>query len=173
VEIVNERIREYREVSLQISQKEMAEAVGIEYSRFKKIEDAKAEVALKELLAIADKYEVSLDYFLGRRRFPMSVNADESERKMWDMLEHIPQEDMDYVYNAIKASLNITDDDEVTTVCYGKEEKWTSRETAKRFYIRAMAGSEGSEHERYSNIYIQLCMGEKVCRDEVDDDGEN
>ena len=54
-----------------------------------------------------------------------------------------------------------------------KEEKWKSRDAAKDFFLKAMAGSEGSEHERYSNIYVQLSMGETICRDEVDDDGEN
>ena len=172
MQIVNERIREYREVALQISREEMAEAVGIECSRLKEIEDKKSEATLKEVLKIADKYEVCLDYFLGRRRFPMSVNANLEEAKMWTAMEHLSREDMDVVIKAIKTSLNETDD-EVTTVCYGKEEKWESREAAKGFFLRAMAGSEGSEHERYSNIYVQLCTGEKVCRDEVDDDGEN
>jgi len=31
-----------------------------------------------------------------------------------------------------------------------------------------MAGSEGSEQERYSNIYLQLCLGMTECRDEIE-----
>lgn len=172
MQIVNERIREYREVALQISCEEMAEAVGMECSRLQEIEDKKVEATLKEVLKIADKYEVCLDYFLGRRRFPMSVNANMEEMKMWTAMEHLSREEMETVIKAIKVSLNETDD-EVTTICYGKEEKWESREKAMDFFLRAMAGSEGSEHERYSNIYVQLSMGEKICRDEVEDDGED
>lgn len=31
-----------------------------------------------------------------------------------------------------------------------------------------MAGSEGSEQERYATIYTQLCLGMTECSDEVD-----
>lgn len=56
--------------------------------------------------------------------------------------------------------------DSVTVVCYGETEVWDSRDEAANFYLQAMAGSEGSEHERYSNIYTQLITGETVCSDE-------
>ncbi len=56
--------------------------------------------------------------------------------------------------------------EEITVTCYGEKEVWTSREEAKKFYLLAMAGSEGSEHERYSNIYMQLCLGLTECSDE-------
>jgi len=56
--------------------------------------------------------------------------------------------------------------EEISITCYGQTEVWTSREKAKAFYLKAMAGSEGSEHERYSNIYMQLCLGLCVCGDE-------
>lgn len=56
----------------------------------------------------------------------------------------------------------------VTTVCYGKKDTWLSREEAQAFFLKAMAGSDGSERERYANICIQLCMGMTECSDEVD-----
>ena len=59
-------------------------------------------------------------------------------------------------------------DDKVTTICYGKEEIWNSREEAMAFFLEGMAASEGSEHERYSTIYVKLSLGMKVCSDEVD-----
>ena len=41
----------------------------------------------------------------------------------------------------------------VRTVCYGKADEWYSREEAERFFLRAMAMSEGSEEARYTKIY--------------------
>ena len=54
----------------------------------------------------------------------------------------------------------------VKTVCYGKEEIWDSRTEAAEFYLQAMAGSEGSECDRYTKIYMELLSGYDVCRDE-------
>lgn len=58
--------------------------------------------------------------------------------------------------------------DTVTTVCYGEKEVWDSREEAVSFFLRAIAGSEGSECERYKNVYTRLITGEKICSDETD-----
>lgn len=54
----------------------------------------------------------------------------------------------------------------VRTVCYGKTEEWFSREEAEQFFLRAMAGSEGSEQSRYTKIYTELKMGLTLCTDE-------
>ena len=56
--------------------------------------------------------------------------------------------------------------DTVKTVCYGKEEIWDSRKEAADFFLEAVAGSEGSECERYIRIYTELLMGKPVCSDE-------
>lgn len=53
----------------------------------------------------------------------------------------------------------------VKTICYGREEVWDSREDALEFYMKAMAGSEGSEQERYAKIVAELAMGKAVCSD--------
>ena len=57
--------------------------------------------------------------------------------------------------------------DSVKVTCYGKEEVWDSRKEAADFYLRAIAGSEGSECERYTKIYTELLMGLSTCTDEV------
>lgn len=57
--------------------------------------------------------------------------------------------------------------EEITTVCYGEEQKWKSRQEAIDFYINAMASSEGSERERYTEILLQLDSGLTYCTDEV------
>lgn len=56
----------------------------------------------------------------------------------------------------------------VKTICYGKEDVWDSRKEAADFFLRAIAGSEGSECERYTKIYTELLMGKPVCTDEED-----
>ena len=53
----------------------------------------------------------------------------------------------------------------VKTICYGREEVWDSREEALEFYMKAMAGSEGSEQERYAKVVAELAMGKAVCTD--------
>lgn len=57
--------------------------------------------------------------------------------------------------------------EQITTICYGKKDTWQSREEAISFFRQAMASSEGSEHDRYFSIYIQLCLGMMECSDEV------
>ena len=54
----------------------------------------------------------------------------------------------------------------IVTVCYGKEESWESKEAAEQFFLQAMMGSDGSERERYANIYIKLQMGMAFCTDD-------
>ena len=44
--------------------------------------------------------------------------------------------------------------EQITTICYGKKDTWQSREEAQAFFLKAMAGSEGSEQERLSLIHI-------------------
>ena len=56
--------------------------------------------------------------------------------------------------------------DAVKITCYGQTEVWDSRKDAADFYLRAIAGSEGSECERYTKIYTELLMGKEVCTDE-------
>lgn len=55
--------------------------------------------------------------------------------------------------------------DSVKTICYGKEELWDSRKDAADFFLQAIAGSEGSECERYTTIYTKLVEGLDVCSD--------
>jgi hypothetical protein len=45
-------------------------------------------------------------------------------------------------------------------------ESWESKEAAEQFFLQAMMGSDGSERERYTNIYIKLKMGMTFCTDD-------
>lgn len=53
----------------------------------------------------------------------------------------------------------------VKTKCHGEVIKWKSREEAKEFFLEAMMDTEGSEHDRYSAIYLQLIHGLSYCTD--------
>ena len=54
----------------------------------------------------------------------------------------------------------------VKTICYRQENEWEDREDAKAFFLQAMAGSDGSERERYTNVYTKLMSGKAVCSDD-------
>lgn len=53
----------------------------------------------------------------------------------------------------------------IKTKCYGEIKEWNNREEAKSFFLEAMMNSEGSEHHRYSTIYIKLVSGLLFCDD--------
>lgn len=53
----------------------------------------------------------------------------------------------------------------VTIICYGQKETKTRQEAIDDFY-EAMLCSEGSEHERYENIFFQLMNGKMECNDQ-------
>ena len=55
--------------------------------------------------------------------------------------------------------------DSVKVTCYGETKIWDSRKEAADFYLSAIAGSEGSECERYTKIYTDLVSGKKECSD--------
>lgn len=57
--------------------------------------------------------------------------------------------------------------DMVTIKCYGKEEQM-EREEAKAFYLEGMMCCDGSERDRYTNIYLQLLDGNDYCSDEIE-----
>ena len=58
--------------------------------------------------------------------------------------------------------------DTVTTVCGGVERIWDSRKEAADFFLEAVASTEGSECERYANVYAKLLSGAAFCTDSPD-----
>lgn len=54
-----------------------------------------------------------------------------------------------------------------TITCYGKTKRYpeSKRESMKREYMLGMAMCDGSEKDRYTNIYLDLVSGAKVCSD--------
>lgn len=56
--------------------------------------------------------------------------------------------------------------DKVVIICYNQAEEWESRKQAIAFYKECMFNSEGSEQERYVNIFQQLEEGQDLCIDD-------
>ena len=56
-------------------------------------------------------------------------------------------------------------DGPVTVICYGKRDEYRSRLAAKMFFMLGMECCGGSERDRYTDIYLALEAGEKVCTD--------
>lgn len=67
--------------------------------------------------------------------------------------------------NAIIGVDIVRKSDTITTVCYGEKQVWDSRQEAADYFLQAIAGGEGSECERYANIYSQLISGKNTCSD--------
>ena len=59
---------------------------------------------------------------------------------------------------------------EVTTICYGEKQEWTSRQKAREYFLQASMGCDpaSSECSRYTKIYAELVMGKSLCTDEED-----
>lgn len=53
----------------------------------------------------------------------------------------------------------------VEVICYGKRDKWENREKAIAFYLEGMMVCDGSERNRYTNVYLDLVAGKDVCSD--------
>jgi hypothetical protein len=56
--------------------------------------------------------------------------------------------------------------DAVTTICYGEKRVWDSADEAKAFFLEGAMSCDGSEQQRYMNIYTKLMEG----AEEADDD---
>lgn len=56
----------------------------------------------------------------------------------------------------------------IVTVCYDTVEYWNTREEAENYFLQGMMCSEGSERDRYTNVYCKLVEGKTYCTDDFD-----
>lgn len=77
MQILAKRLKELRE-NRRIYQKEMAEILGLSFRGYQDYETNKSEPKLKTLIAIADYFQVSIDYLVGRTDVP-GVNRGDAE----------------------------------------------------------------------------------------------
>lgn len=58
----------------------------------------------------------------------------------------------------------------VTTVCYGREDEWKTREEAEQKFLDLMMQvAPGAERDRYVNVYIKLKAGKMRCTDDMEE----
>ena len=55
--------------------------------------------------------------------------------------------------------------DAVKITCYGQTKVWDDRQEAIKEFLEGMTCCEGSERDRYTNIYLQLIEGCTECED--------
>ena len=154
------RMKEFREKYLQISVEEFSKQTGIDIGRIRKIETGQGKVRLSEMVTVMDVYSLSSEYLLGRVDRPKPIIMDPQTANAWAAIEQLSREDLHKLDDMMKKKQG------VTTICYGEEKVWDSREEAEAFFLQAMAGSEGNEQNRYATIYTKLQMGLEVCSDD-------
>lgn len=69
MQILAKRLKELRE-SRRVYQRELAERLGLSYRGYQDYETNQSEPKLKTLIALADYYQVSIDYLVGRTDVP-------------------------------------------------------------------------------------------------------
>lgn len=90
----------------------------------------------------------------------------------WEYIREIlANKSKEEVYDEIKiiSDDDLIEEDNVITVCYGKEETWTSREEAEEHFLNYILRTDaGSERDRYVNILCKLKSGEDYCTDSIE-----
>ena len=96
--------------------------------------------------------------------YPVNAHNSEQEIKC--------RKDADFVIRAesdetVKRILSDMDSLSVVKVICGEKQDIMERREAANFYYNAMSSSDGSEKERYTNVYCKLMMGAKVASDTI------
>lgn len=90
----------------------------------------------------------------------------------WEYVREIlTSKSKEEVYEEIKivSDDDVIEEETVITVCYGKEETWTSRTEAEEHFLNYVLRTDaGSERDRYVNILCKLKSGEDYCTDSLE-----
>lgn len=73
-----ESLRRFR-TNFHLSQKQVANAGKVSWQSYQSYESGKAAPSVKIIMNIADAYDVSTDYLVGRSDMPKPTNFDEKE----------------------------------------------------------------------------------------------
>jgi len=112
-----------------------------------------------ELTKMADPYNTTL--LPGEKGTVMHIDDIGTIHVRWDCGSHLG---VVFGEDACKKL------DSVKVTCYGETKLWDNRVDAVKFYLEGMAACEGSERDRYTNIYLQLLEGRTECEDIPDDE---
>lgn len=95
-ENVGASLRRFRE-KFNLNQRVVAKRIGIPYQSYQTYEYGKSVPSAEVIVKIADAYNVSTDYLLGRSDMPQPTNFDEREvkeafaiRDAWRQLQRFP-----------------------------------------------------------------------------------
>ncbi len=99
--VYGRRIKEYMEFS-ELTMEDIAIQSGLPVSGIESIilEDRIPEI--RELLAIAEINEISLDYFLGRIKYPLPVSRTKIEAEFYCIIEQLSKEDLYELLKKVK-----------------------------------------------------------------------
>lgn len=125
---VGERIKELRE-KRGWSQREFAKRLGISYSVVNRIELGKRPVDDRELAKIADLFDVTTDYLLGRSD---SIYTIEEEEFIQDVNRHITVSDLKEKYRLTIDGEPATDEEIENIVAFIRALRTTKKEKSKK-----------------------------------------
>lgn len=90
------RLRELR-TEKNLLQKDLAEKLGVDRTTYSKYESGASEPNYETLLKLADIFDVSIDYLLGRdekEKKPASDSTDGLDPELLDLIKRIPDNRM-------------------------------------------------------------------------------
>ena len=90
-----------------ISQQELATEVGVSQQSINKYENHNVEPDIKTLIAIADYFNVSVDYLIGRTDENSPTPASSTYDNICRKCKRLKKREMDYIEVVINAILNM------------------------------------------------------------------
>lgn len=100
--IENQRIKEWRQIT-NLSEEQFAKETGLPVERIQKIEAGKIKVTLKDIVAVADAFFLSMDYLIGRKEKPSPILMSEEQASAWAKIERLAPEQLDELIRELRA----------------------------------------------------------------------
>ena len=88
---VADSLRRFRK-EFNLTQRAVSEAVGMNETAYQRYERGTREPAFKQLLAIADKFNVSIDYLVGRAEKPLDTQTEKPLATQTDNPDFVERE---------------------------------------------------------------------------------
>ncbi len=100
--VYSSRIKEYMELS-DLTMEDVAKRSGLPLSGIESIILEDRIPKISELLAIAEINDISMDYFLGRIKYPLFVSRTKIEAEFYCTIEQLPKEDLSELLKRVEA----------------------------------------------------------------------
>ncbi len=89
--VFSQRIKEFMFL-MNVTLEQLSEKCGVSVKRLNRILEG-AMPTISEIKAIANTYDVTIDYFAGMTKYPLMVARSEIQSKINAMVEHLPEEE--------------------------------------------------------------------------------